>query len=214
MWSWHPGTLTLTLTATRAISPGEEITIPYLDADSLLFDRQTRLSLIHSHHGFTCLCPFCASPDRNTIARSDAHRRELMGFWESVPTFQEWASSSQAHSSSSSKNMKDSLLIEAHHRALSLLAAESLLHHPSHRKHVDAIAMCYGALANTAEFVKWTMRAKELRVKEGDGCGEEEKGLDGRMVLDVWLEDPKLFPIWGCRVNGNGNRKARDGKRI
>lgn len=57
-------------------------------------------------------------------------------------------------------------------------------------RHVDAIAMCYGALADVKNFKEWVARAADAR---------ELERPEQRLVFKKWLANPMAFPAWGCR---------------
>jgi len=66
-------------------------------------------------------------------------------------------------------------------------------HHPTREmdiKHLDAIAMCYGALEDADNFRKWLERVSEVRSK----VKPEQK-----LVFSKWLSNPTTFPVWGWR---------------
>jgi len=85
--------------------------------------------------------------------------------------------------------MPDDMLINAHGHALELIEREGLQVLDS-GKHVDAIAMCYGALEDVEMFRMWTERVRELKVP-----ANPNKAL----VFSKWLSNPMAFPAWGWR---------------
>jgi len=58
--------------------------------------------------------------------------------------------------------------------------------------HVEAIAMCYGALGDVTNFRNWVAIAKEARVRSG--VHPEQK-----IVFNRWLSNPLSFPLWDGR---------------
>ncbi|KAK0215146.1 hypothetical protein IW262DRAFT_265800 [Armillaria fumosa] len=181
-WKWDPASFSLTLEAVRDIGPSEEITIQYIDSS---IDREQRLNKLQAWHNFDCLCPSCTLP-RESIIHSDFSRGELCKLTQLMASFEEWCAS---------EDLSDDYMIRMHKRALELREAEGLQLFES-RKHIDAIAMCYGALGDVSMFRYWTKKARDLRAPSYVGeC----------IVLDQWMTDPRTFPVWGWR-----NRRRDD----
>lgn len=175
-WKWDPASFSLTLEAVRDIGPSEEITIQYIDST---IDREQRLNKLQAWHNFDCLCPSCTLP-RESIIHSDFSRGELCKLTQLMASFEEWCAS---------EDLSDDYMIRMHKRALELREAEGLQLFES-RKHIDAIAMCYGALGDVSMFRYWTKKARDLRAPSYVGeC----------IVLDQWMSDPRTFPVWGWR---------------
>ncbi|PBK64330.1 SET domain-containing protein [Armillaria solidipes] len=182
-WKWDPASFSLTLEAVRDIGPREEITIQYIDST---VDREQRLDKLRTWYNFDCLCPSCTLP-RESIIHSDFAREELSHLTELMPvvSFEKWCASEE---------LSDDYMIRMHQRALELREAEGLQLFES-RKHVDAIAMCYGALGDVGMFRYWTEKAMDLRAPSYVGeC----------VVLDQWMTDPRRFPVWGWRNRRRG----------
>lgn len=59
-------------------------------------------------------------------------------------------------------------------------------------RHLDALATCYGALANADAFRTWAQQALDAR---GAGARPEET-----RVFKQWLSNPLSFPAWGRRA--------------
>ncbi|KAK0432612.1 hypothetical protein EV421DRAFT_1494108 [Armillaria borealis] len=182
-WKWDPASFSLTLEAVRDIGPSEEITIQYIDST---VDREQRLDKLRTWYNFDCLCPSCTLSPESTI-HSDFAREELSHLTELMPavSFEKWCASEE---------LSDDYMIRMHQRALELREAEGLQLFES-RKHVDAIAMCYGALGDVEMFRYWTEKAMDLRAPSYVGeC----------VVLDQWMTDPRRFPVWGWRNRRRG----------
>lgn len=248
VWSWDAVTLTLTLTALRRISPGEEVTISYIP---LSRDHTVRQEALMDTFGFNCSCEECTLPPyelrgRNVVmvGGSETLGNEMSAGDDSddsdcdenttttrgaLPTFEEWCADPR---------LPDDILIKAHKSALYHLEQQDLEglqsthlgipHLPKiplgdlddeheMRKHwqtqamcaslgsgstrtiaqavdhhVEAIAMCYGALEDVTNFRSWISIAKEARVSKG--ARSEEK-----IVFNKWLSNPACFPMWGWR---------------
>lgn len=85
--------------------------------------------------------------------------------------------------------MPDDMLINAHAYALKLIEQEGL-EVLDCGKHVDAIAMCYGALEDVEMFRPWTERVRDLKVRANPKQA---------LVFAKWLSNPIAFPAWGWR---------------
>ncbi|ESK85061.1 set domain-containing protein [Moniliophthora roreri MCA 2997] len=182
LWRWDSLNLMLTLEAVRPIAAGSEITIPYIDC---LQPRSSRRHQLKSIYGFECHCDFCdihwgSLP--TGVHSSDSTRMELAEFWDRLPPFEEWCSDTTA---------EDEELIKMHIRALELREQEGTQGF-CYKKHIEAIAMCYGSLADVEGFRVWTERARRLRISGGEFAAPA--------VLEKWLDDPREFPVWGMRA--------------
>ncbi|KAJ7281033.1 hypothetical protein C8J57DRAFT_1501230 [Mycena rebaudengoi] len=182
-WTWDCDTFTLSLEAVRPILAGEEITLAYI---APLNSCARRRDALRSGFNFTCRCDSCALPDAAAIDASDAAREELRTFWTRIPSFEAWCPDAR---------LPDHLLIDAHKRALALIRQEGL-HTLQYRRHLDAIAMGYGALMDVDNFRKWTRRARDYR---------PAKSEDAARVLQEWIADPASFPVWGWRRSLKGS---------
>ncbi|KAF7290377.1 SET domain-containing protein [Mycena chlorophos] len=205
-WHWDPATLSLSLIAVRPIGLGDEITISYLPGTHLLLPRQTRQSLLLSAYNFSCCCAACIRMDE---AESDAARFELGRVTWNVPKFEEWIADRK-------QVFSDALLVEAHTRRVLLIESEGLesicdnskpgscspslggavpktataLPLTQYTRHLDALAMAYGALGDARNFREWTWRARESRPLSDVGSAK---------VLQAWITDIASFPVWGWR---------------
>ncbi|KAJ7572618.1 hypothetical protein C8J56DRAFT_790580 [Mycena floridula] len=173
VWKWDAESFSLTLQAVRPISDGQEVTIQYIDST---LPRDQRREKLRALYGFDCRCSHCTCKG----SHSDLARRELQDFWKCVPSFETWSTDSR---------LSRDLLIRAHERAIKMRESEGLELF-DYRKHVDAIAMCYGALGDLKSFRHWVNLAKQCR---GDA------DIEHVIVLDLWLENPETFPVWGWR---------------
>lgn len=63
------------------------------------------------------------------------------------------------------------------------------------RRHMEVIAMCYGALADAEMFKAWVQKWLDLW---------KGRPMEDRLVMELWLEDPTRFYVWGwhARVQG------------
>ncbi|CAK5267958.1 unnamed protein product [Mycena citricolor] len=182
-WRWDPTTFSLTLRALRPIPATEEITVAYVTPTHPHAARQKALKALYN---FTCRCPHCLRPN-------DAARAELHAFWGAVPArFEAWCVDAR---------LPDHLLIDAHKRAVQLIEAEGL-ETLGYCRHLDAIAMGYGALGEAEEFRAWSRRARDLRPIDTD-----ERRDELRVMLE-WIDEPEKFPVWGWRRCLSEKRKT------
>ncbi|KAJ7186406.1 hypothetical protein C8R46DRAFT_274791 [Mycena filopes] len=179
-WQWDAASFSLSLVALRPIHAGQEITVAYITPT---YSRAERRAQLKSMYNFSCRCEFCARPEAVT-SYSDAVRSELRAFWtpdnqHHLPSFEQWCVDA---------SMGDYALIEAHMRAVALIEAEGL-EVLEYGKHLDAIAMGYGALRDVEQFRAWTWRARDCRPMDPAGS----------RVMQKWITDPETFPVWGWR---------------
>ena len=105
-----------------------------------------------------------------------------------LPSFEKWCLD---------PTFPDDILINSHIRALKLTEQNDDNDHHDHPtrldmdiKHLDAIAMCYGALEDVDNFRKWLQRVSEVRSR----VKPKQK-----LVFSKWLSNPTTFPVWGWR---------------
>jgi hypothetical protein len=183
-WEWDTLTFSLYLSAVRPIRLGEEITIQYISSVRPWEERQASL---RSLYGFTCYCSACTLPSSIATLKSDQARATLDQFWSTLPTFEEWCLDT---------SMPDDILINAHAHALKLIEHEGLQVLDC-GKHVDAIAMCYGAMEDVEMFRSWTEKVRDLKVRTNPKQA---------IVFAKWLSNPMAFPAWGWRRTFCGSR--------
>ncbi|KAJ7093342.1 hypothetical protein B0H15DRAFT_776709 [Mycena belliarum] len=176
-WHWDAPSFSLSLKALRPIPAGHEITVAYIDPTSPRAERRAQLK---DTYAFSCRCAACARPSA-AVAQSDAARAELAAFWAAVLPFEAWCRDAR---------LPDYGLVDAHARAYQLIEAEGL-QTLGIGKHLDAIAMGYGALRDVAQFRVWAARARDARLEEDDAVGAR--------VLEEWIREPETFPVWGWR---------------
>ncbi|KAJ7202596.1 hypothetical protein GGX14DRAFT_370187 [Mycena pura] len=173
---WDPTSLSLALTAVRPIPAGDEITVSYIPLEQPL---SARRALLQATYNFACACTACVRPA--AAAASDAARAELRSFWERTPAFETWVAD---------RRLRDTLLADAHARAVALIEAEGLEGLTEYARHLDALAMAYGALGDVGRFRAWAWRARDAR-PVGDA--------DAARVLQGWITHPETFPVWRWR---------------
>ncbi|KAJ7673863.1 hypothetical protein DFH06DRAFT_978817 [Mycena polygramma] len=215
-WLWDADSFSLSLVALRPIQVGEEVTVAYINPTYSCAERRAKL---HAMYGFTCNCPFCTlSPA--ALALSDAARCELRFASLSSPSSSPYSSpSSSPYSSPSSSpyfsplpshplptfeawcrdpRLPAHLLIDTHKRAVALIEAEGLeMLDRTYGKHLDALAMGYGALRDVEQFRLWARKARDCRPMDADAT----------WVLQKWIKCPETFPVWGWRVDSGATRR-------
>jgi hypothetical protein len=151
-----------------------------------------RQDILSNFYRFKCLCSLCVVPTDNIqsdIARISATKQKAKADSEKslpsfpLPSFEKWCLD---------PTFPDDILINAHMRALQSIR-QGDHHHPTRDtdiKHLDAIAMCYGALEDVVNFRKWIERVSEVRSRVKP---KQE------LVFSKWLSNPTTFPVWGWR---------------
>ncbi|KAJ3919584.1 hypothetical protein F5877DRAFT_4635, partial [Lentinula edodes] len=178
IWRFDRLTFTLTLSAVRDIHLGEEITISYVDP---FLPRHVCRTQLQPKWNLLCHCMYCDVPWTfpGAISQSDKARYELKTSFKKLPDWEQWCLDG--------KNKYDS--IEMHLRAKYADEREG-----GSRGHIDALVMCYGALANAKEFRKCGNKAREVKLAEGSNSVRAHV-----KVLDIWLREPGKFHVWGWK---------------
>ena len=142
-----------------------------------------RQDILSNFYGFKCLCPLCVFPSISKINSEESIISHL-------PSFEKWCLD---------PTFPDDVLINSHKRALRSIEDISAGNHDDDNhdrsregigKHLDAIAMCYGALEDVDNFRMWMERVSEVRSR----VKPEQK-----LVFSKWLLNPTKFPVWGWR---------------
>ncbi|TFK45063.1 hypothetical protein BDQ12DRAFT_642222 [Crucibulum laeve] len=145
---WNVDTLSAVLYAVRPISEGEEITITYADPTR---SRAERIAHLEQNYGFTCDCPYCSRPQSSSIEEhinaSDASRAQLGTWFALHPVFSKWMLD---------PCLPDDFVISSHLHALKLIEQEGM--QGMEGPFLEDIAMCYAALGDKIEFMKWANR--------------------------------------------------------
>ncbi|KAL0949418.1 hypothetical protein HGRIS_009479 [Hohenbuehelia grisea] len=187
VFRWDQDCFSLYLEVVKPIQPGEEITISYIPLDRSHVERN---DLLQTQYNFRCTCDAC-NASQYAITQGDDARARLRGFWGFFPGFVEWCTSPA---------YADDTLIRANLSALDLIEREGL-HALGHERHLDLLAMCYGALANVDMFVFWIQRVRAIRAQRYPEAGA---------AIDRWIADPRTFHVWGWRARAHEAAKARN----
>ena len=166
-------------------------------------ERQDTLS---NFYGFKCSCPFCIFPRDNNILQSDVARSTLASpETESNPEESTFATSSPVLPSFEDwcldPTLPDNILINAHLRDIQLIEREGSVSGGDHLTrdivhHLDAIAICYGALEDVDNFRLWMGHVSEARLGKESNTHKPEQQ---KLVFSKWISNPTLFPAWGWR---------------
>ena len=172
-----------------------------------------RQDILTEFYRFKCSCSFCVvySDDDDDDIQNDNMVRvsstwttetkqktktktnsetTLLSSTTLLPSFEKWCLD---------PTFPDDILINAHMRALQFIEQDDdddyhhHHYHPTHDtdiKHLDAIAMCYGALEDVDNFRKWMERVSEVRSR----ANPRQK-----FICSKWLSKPTTFPVWGWR---------------
>lgn len=217
-WDWNQDTFSLVLTSVRAIKPGEEITIAYVSPHLPSHERQSKLRTLHSFQCVCTICAQPAEALRQSdLARERLTAFWDRNEAQSIPSFKEWCENRDGvfgdrmlldqhlwavetiedegleildcQSSSSSSAPVITGLSSSSSTAFPFEVSSS---HPWRDlgRHVDVIAMCYGALADVKSFKEWIVRAADAR---------ELERPEQRLAFKKWVANPMAFPAWGCR---------------
>ena len=153
-----------------------------------------RQDILSKFYGFKCLCSLCVVPsdniqnDRARVSTCTETKPKTKADSETtlpsslLPSFEKWCQD---------PTFPNDILINAHICALKL--SEQGDRHPTRDmdiKHLDAIAMCYGALEDVDNFRKWMERLSEMRSRTKP---------NQKLVFSKWLSNPTTFPVWGWR---------------
>ena len=157
-----------------------------------------RQEILSNFYRFKCLCSLCVVPSDDNNTQSDTARfstctEKTKAESETtlpssplflLPSFEKWCLD---------PTFPDDILINAHMRTLQSAEQGDHCHHPTRDmdiKHLDAIAMCYGALEDVDNFRKWMERVSEVRSRVKP---------NQKLVFSKWLSNPATFPVWGWR---------------
>ncbi|KAH0580265.1 hypothetical protein H2248_001781 [Termitomyces sp. 'cryptogamus'] len=184
-WEWDISTFSLYLAVVRPIMKGDEITIHYT---SCTRPRHERQAILRSQYGFICRCSYCNLPSEDAVHHSDNSRMALGHFWNSLPSFEGWCLD---------PTLPYDMLIKLHVEALRTIKQEGLQVLDAER-HVDAIAMCYGALADTNMFRIWIERVRDANA---------DVDPSRAVVFAKWLSNPTSFPAWSWKKTFCGRKK-------
>ncbi|KAJ3780087.1 hypothetical protein GGU10DRAFT_369982 [Lentinula aff. detonsa] len=148
---------------------------------------------LQSKWNFVCHCTHCDAPWTfpSAISQSDKARYELSTFFKKLPDWEQWCFDEN----------NEQFMIERHLRAMQMREKEGLEGFQdgtgseivAYMKHIDALVMCYGALADVQGFTKWVRKAREVKLAEGPDNALHVK------VLDLWLKEPRKFYVWGWK---------------
>ena len=165
-----------------------------------------RQDILSNFYRFKCSCSLCVVPYDDDIQSDKITRvwtetiseKTTLSSSSHLPSFEKWCLD---------PTFPDDILINAHMRALQLFNKQDDDDHDDHHhhhptsdtdtdmdmdiiKHLDSIAMCYGALEDVDNFRKWMKRVSEVRSR----VKPKQK-----LVFSKWLSNPTRFPVWGWR---------------
>lgn len=168
--------MSIAVSATRAISKGEEITITYTD---LKVPREERQKILLNAYDFTCTCTHCSFPNSELIAQSDGARVAMVKFRDSSSLIPEWLSDTLK---------PDDLVINICLERITLIEREGLEGEEIYLAHHRLIAQAYEALGEEANFREWAL--KTARVEKAHGNHKEslrwKKKAAGKTDGTMW----------------------------
>lgn len=173
---WDVASFASHLYALRDIKVGEEICITYTDVTAPM---QTRREKLRKSYGFVCNCDACRIQDGEEREKSDFAREELHDWRFIHPSYGRWW-----------KDMcrADDTVIKSHQRALHLIEQEGA--QVLQCAFIEEIALCYAALGNEEEFIKWGKTLIGL-------CQVPNPQL--ALQFEVWLGNPTSMKAWAWR---------------
>ena len=176
-----------------------------------------RQEILSNFYGFQCLCSFCIPPPSPPHDDDDDDMTALSPTWikanlestssSSLPSFEKWCLD---------PTLPDDILIHSHLHAIHSMQQQQQLQqqgllpildttttaHDTLIRHLDTIAMCYGALEDAVNFRIWMERVCEERLR---------KRREHQLVFKKWLSNPTTFPVWGWRRVFCGKVGEREG---
>jgi hypothetical protein len=177
---------TLSVTAARHISAGEEITFAYTD---VLECRASRRKVLLETRHFECVCDACDNPRPEEVAASDRRREELKNWARTAPVMWMWLSDF---------SLPDDYVLQPHLRALELMQEEGL-HLPQRAEHLSAIVNAYSAMGDRVKFIEWMEKLEEYRRSTGN-IREAEK-------IRRLIVTPELDSEWEIRAKAQAGMK-------
>ncbi|KAG6878015.1 hypothetical protein C0993_000796 [Termitomyces sp. T159_Od127] len=161
---------------------GIQLEVPDVARPELTTHRAVFLNTSKCNHSY------CNLPSKDAVLRSDVARTALDQFWSTLPPFEGWCLDT---------SLPDDMLIKLHVEALNMIRQEGLQVLDGER-HVDAIAMCYGALADTEMFRAWIESVRNAKTNADPARA---------LVFAKWLSNPTSFPAWGWKKTFCGRNK-------
>ncbi|KAJ7282930.1 hypothetical protein C8J57DRAFT_1297014 [Mycena rebaudengoi] len=174
---FDPRSFTLSVHTLRPITKGEELVHSYLDLPSTITrqDRRTRLKeLCH----FECRCDACSVP---CPAESD-HRRTAIRNTTREAVFEPLRSWSRGGGRGDLYKV-----VDFHFAAVEDMIREGL-YHPPYSLHVTALAICFAALEDWANFRVWIEKARVAAI-----C---PFATETAAEMAQYLAHPETFPQW------------------
>jgi hypothetical protein len=116
-----------------------------------------------------------------------------------LPSFENWCLD---------PTFPDDILINAHLHSLQDFELDGRNDHSARDtiRHLDAIAMCYGALEDADNFRIWMGHVSEARLRNNNN----NKPAEHKLVFNKWISNPTSFPVWGWRRVFCGDSLGRD----
>src|SRR5258706_2685698 len=172
--------------AVRAVAPGEELFVSYVD---VLDGRTTRDQALRKDYGFACRCRICgygagAEPDMTKCAESDARRVGIRSRGSLMEKYRAWRDDPSSFASPPTK------IISAAIASVVTCTREGL--EPFAWQDLQVLYMCYGVLGDEKNFKKWRTAVLGLFLVEvgttpkDDIAWREDEGPQRWEELGVW----------------------------
>ena len=169
--------------AVRAVAPGEELFVSYVD---VLDDRATRDQALRTNYGFACRCRICvhgagAEPDMTKCAESDARRVAIRSRSSLMEKYRTWRDDPSSFASPPTE------IISAAIASVVTCTREGL--EPFAWQDLQVLYMCYGVLGDQKNFKKWRTAFRD--------CFLVNVGITPEYdVACREIEDPKRWKDW------------------
>jgi len=139
-------TFAIEVRAVRAVAPGEELFVSYVN---VLDDRPTRNFALKNNYGFECRCRLCAGAglDATKGVESDARRAGIRSRSSLMEKYKAWRNDASSFASPPTE------IISAAIASVVACTREGL--EPFSWQDLQVLYMCYGVLGDGKNFKKW-----------------------------------------------------------
>ena len=181
--------------AVRAVAPGEELFVSYVD---VLDGRAARDQALRTNYGFACRCRICvygagAEPDMTKCAESDAHRVGIRSRSSLMEKYRTWRDDPSSFASPPTE------IISAAIASVVTCTREGL--EPFAWQDLQVLYMCYGVLGDEKNFKKWRTAFRD--------CFLVNVGITPEYdVACRETEDPKRWKDWAVWKTTHGAKDS------
>jgi hypothetical protein len=144
MARFNQATFAIEVRAVRAVKPGEELFVSYVN---VLEDRATRNRTLKEKYGFECQCRVCGEPDATKCAESDVRRAGIQSRSNTMERYKAWRNGPSSFPSPPTE------IISAAIASVVACTREGL--EPFSWQDLQVLYMCYGVLGDEKNFERW-----------------------------------------------------------